>query len=835
MSARWIYFFKDALPDGAEPRAMLGGKGASLAEMTRAQFQVPPGFTIVTAACRWFYEHQEKWPAELIDELVAYMARLEEATGRTFGRGEKRLLVSVRSGAAMSMPGMMDTVLNVGRGNDAWAELKRCIDTVFKSWMSERAVAYRARHRIAGLDGTAVNVQAMFPSEVSGVLFTRDPNDVAADRIVIEASHGLGEAVVSGEVTPDRFLVSRSDFCKYETIKARDTATLNPEQITELCALSLRIEKHFGPPMDLEWGWAEGKFALLQSRPIKGIEQAQAALALRREEAERLRALAGTREKVWVAHNLGETLRNPTPLTWDIIKQFMSGNGGFGRMYRDLGYQPSRGVCEQGFLELIGGAIYADPERAACLFWDGLPMGYDVAELRDNPNAINRAPTKFEPDRVDGGFLWRLPRLMLSMWRSSRGLKRLRAESKKHFDDNVLPPFLEYVRSRRLQDLSKLSTSELLQELDARRVRVLDEFGCESLKPGFAGAAALSELEGFLQQLCGPQAGSQIAASLTTALDGDTTLEQDELLAAVARGEKKMADFIEKNGHRCPGEMELMQPRWREDADYLEGVVTQLRSSKEASLEERHAKRMIDQRNASKSLPGVLERNGGSALQDEIESALRDARALLAYRESGKHFLMQGYELIRLVLIELGRRWELKDDVFFLRLDELAQFESKRDELKAALPARKLRWEAAKKLSMAERIDSRDLASLGLPPKVEAQGGALSGATLSAGVGEGTVRIVFDPSEARDLGTDYILVCPSTDPGWTPLFMRARGLVVERGGVLSHGAIVARDFGIPAVACPGATTLLRAGERVRVDGNAGFILRLEKEAACSKP
>lgn len=838
MSAPWIYFFTDPLSDGADPRAMLGGKGASLAEMSRAQFHVPPGFTIVTPACRWFYEHKEKWPPELIDELVKFMARLEEATGRTFGRGEKRLLVSVRSGAAMSMPGMMDTVLNVGAKSDAWAELKRCIDTVFKSWMSERAVAYRKRHRITGLDGTAVNVQAMFPSEISGVLFTRDPNDASAERIVIEASHGLGEAVVSGEVTPDRFLVSRSDFSKFETVKARETPTLNAAQIAELCELSLRIEKHFGPPMDLEWGWAEGKFALLQSRPIKGIELAQATAALRKEECERLRALAGSGEKVWVAHNLGETLRNPTPLTWDIIRQFMSGNGGFGRMYRDLGYQPSRDVCENGFLELIGGAIYADPARAACLFWDGLPMGYDVAELRANPNTINRAPNKFDPERVDGRFLWRLPRLMLSMWRSSRGLTRLRAESKKYFDDIVLPPYLEYVRSRRVQDLTKLSTPELLDELKARRVRVLDEFGCESLKPGFAGAAALNELESSLQQLCGPTIGSQMAASLTTALDGDTTLEQDELLAAVARGEKNMSDFIERNGHRCPGEMELMQPRWREDSDYLEGVVKQIRSSKEPPLEERHAKRVAEQRATSKALPSVLERSGGSSLSEEIDACLRDARALLAYRESGKHYLMQGYELIRLVLLEFGRRWELKDDVFFLRLDELAEFESRRDELKASIPARKLRWEAAKKLTMPESIDSRDLDSLGLPPKVEAKGGALSGAGLSAGVGEGTVRIVFDPGEARDLGADYILVCPSTDPGWTPLFMGARGLVVERGGVLSHGAIVARDFGIPAVACPGATTLLRAGERVRVDGNAGSILRLEAEkeaAACSTP
>lgn len=145
---RWIYAFTEMLPPGLEARALLGGKGAGLAELTRAGFTVPPGFTITTEACRWFYEHYETWPPELEGQVREQMAGLEAATGRTFGAGPDRLLVSVRSGAAVSMPGMMDTVLNVGATDDAWTELVRCINAVFRSWMSERAGAYRARHHI---------------------------------------------------------------------------------------------------------------------------------------------------------------------------------------------------------------------------------------------------------------------------------------------------------------------------------------------------------------------------------------------------------------------------------------------------------------------------------------------------------------------------------------------------------------------------------------------------------------------------------------------------------------------------------------------------------------
>jgi pyruvate,water dikinase len=127
---------------------------------------------------------------------------------------------------------------------------------------------------------------------------------------------------------------------------------------------------------------------------------------------------------------------------------------------------------------------------------------------------------------------------------------------------------------------------------------------------------------------------------------------------------------------------------------------------------------------------------------------------------------------------------------------------------------------------MPAAIDSRELDQLGQPRSYESAA-ELKGEAVAAGVAAGTARIVFDPREPRDLGANYILVCPSTDPGWTSLFVNARGLVVEKGGVLSHGAIVARDFGIPAVVCPGATKRIKDGSKLRLDGNRGMIHLME--------
>ena len=191
---------------------------------------------------------------------------------------------------------------------------------------------------------------------------------------------------------------------------------------------------------------------------------------------------------------------------------------------------------------------------------------------------------------------------------------------------------------------------------------------------------------------------------------------------------------------------------------------------------------------------------------------------------------MMGYEVIRNVICELSSRWDLGKGVFFLHLDELGRFEDERDMFHKEIEQRKTRWQSARRLDLTGVIDSDNLDELGIPQEYEAAT-ELSGDGVASGVSTGVARIVFDPREAVDLGTGYVLVCPSTDPGWTSLFVNAKGLVVERGGILSHGAIVARDFGIPAVVCPNATSRIQDGDRIRVDGNKGDITVIEESEA----
>ncbi len=904
-----VFFFGDGACEGdPERKDVLGGKGASLADMSRAGLPVPPGFTISVQCCEE-YHATGGWPVGLEDEVRAYMARLERSTGRAYGRGQSPLLVSVRSGAARSMPGMMDTILNCGLhpgladevedvahfwsvyeqfvrqfGNtvadipmaafdeaaedahaahlkeraaaeacialyeertgksfpvDPWDALRECIDAVFESWNNERARVYRKVHGLEHLTGTAVNVQSMFNSEVSGIAFTANPAAPTAQEIVIESAYGLGESIVSGNVTPDRFVLdSQTLEIKDEALGKKEhvmsglsrtagaepdaeAASLTPEQVQVVGRIALRVEEYFGFPVDIEWGLADGSFSLLQSRPIRGLDVARDVEAGRREEIVRLKDLASQGGKVWIVHNLSETLEAPTPLTWDIIRDFMSGDGGFGRMYRDFGYRPSDRVCEDGFLELICGRIYVDVDRASELFWRGMPLKYDHEEVLDDPRILESAPMHFEAGEADAAFLLRLPGTLVSMFRSMRRMKSARKEAITRFEEE-LTDFLEYVAGERERDLSTMSPEDLIDCLHGRVERVLTDFGKESLKPGFFGGLARAELEAKLVQLMGREQGQMLCGTLTSGLEGDSTMEQNAMLFRVAKGEETMHAFLSLYGHRAVGEMELSRPRWREDDAYLRTVVENQAISEEHSPAHLHRRNRERREQAMRDLPAMLAEWGGSFLSEHILHLAREAQALLPYRETGKNYLLMGYELLRDVIRELGGRWGIGSDAFFLQLHELPEFDSDRERLEEAARERKVRWQAFQRLDLPDVIDSEDLDDLGLPRQIEAAR-EMEALSLSPGVVTGTVRIVFDPLEARDLGDDCILVCPSTDPSWTALFTTIKGLVVERGGVLSHGAITARDFSIPAVACPDATAMIADGARVRVDGDRGHI------------
>lgn len=876
-----LFFFPGSIAAEGHPEVdVLGGKGINLCKMSSAAFPVPPGLVVTTSAYREFVTHNRldtkiretlgaltvHGPEEIDAASVSIRAAFEQGAiperlaeqlvaGYENMRPDRKdgaLPVAVRSSATAedlqeaAFAGQQDTYLNV-RGKDS---VLKAVKSCWGSLWTARAITYRMHKGFANADlALAVVVQQMIHSEASGVIFTANPVTGARDEIVINAAWGLGEAIVSGKVTPDTIVVEKtSGAVKSEEISEKVVMTVHTDDgidereitgekrhgkvlddahIARLAEIARKVEKYYAAPQDLEWCLAEGEIYLVQARPITSLPpeplKEELVEAVRVEEVERLRGLAGNRQKVWVIHNLAETVLYPTPLTWAIIKRFMSGDGGFGRMYQDFGFQPSRRVKEEGFLELIGGKIFSDIDRAPELFWEGMPVKYDVQEVLADPAVLETAPSTFDAEQADETFLLRLPRTVWGMIGSHFRTKKARKEALDRFDVDALPAFKAYLERARSARLDQLTFPELVAELKRRVAYVMDDFGKESLKPGFFGGTALGELRALLDQILGPQDGERVTQILTSGLEGNSTLEQNTLLYEVIHKRASREEFIKRYGHRAVEEMELARPRYREDESFFSQL-----SATMANVGEDHAPQALHQRNVEKRLQtmqelmGILTPMGGSSFYEQVRDLAEEAQKLLPFREVGKHYLMMGYETIRSVIVELGRRLDVGGDVFFLNWEDLDALEGKRAGLADELERRKMKWRCYQRLDLPDVIDSKELESLGKPRVFEHQS-QLKAASLSSGTFTGTARIVRTPSEAKDLGPECILVCPSTDPSWTALFTVIKGLVVERGGVLSHGAITARDFGIPAVACANATNLIRDGARICLDGERGSI------------
>lgn len=798
-------------------RAEFGGKGAGLHALAAAGYRVPPGFTLSSAFCRSYFEGGREAPAGLREALDAGLGRIEEFSGGKLGGDDSPLRLAVRSGAAVSMPGMMDTVLGVSSRE----ELDSAVLKVFDSWSSDRAETYRREQGILGLEGTAVTVQVLCPAEAAGVVFSKAPG--AEDDLLIEAVSGLGESLVSGEVTPDSYRLSRSSL---EVVGEQSSGErlLGLEALGELAGLSLRLEDEFGYPVDVEWAWAEGELWLLQVREIPGAAAGEGL----EDELRRAAGLLG-KDGLLVRHNLDETLSNPAPMTWDIQSEFMSGRGGFGTLYRLLGFSPSARVDHEGFLELVGGRIFADPERYAGLFYSRGILAYDNTELQSRPASIEEPPRLWKTrDASPPDLLRTLIEMLCSSSKAQRGRDQVLDE----FLAGELPRFEAWISDERSVDLAKLGVDELYETLEARIGRVMDDFAPKVLKLSFYSSLALDEFEDLMERCLGFQRGAAESRALLGALDGDLAVEQALGLIEVGKSASALQDFLDRFGHRCGKEMELEEKRWWEEPEKVKALGQEMARSEEDFLARRAA--LSDHRAAVELEVLELLRLDHPDALEPFRELLRETRALLPWRENGKFYWMAGYDLIRRVLVELDERLGLEGNVFYLDRRELKEvLDSSEEGLPGALEdsfsrRRKFRRDL-RSLQVPELISASSLADLGNEAGKNTGGAAgeavagevLRGDGISAGSAKGKIWVCSSPRQKPPFEGPYLLVAESTDPDWTPLLAAAGGLVVERGGSLSHGAIVCRDFGVPAMVIEGAGRRLDTGVDAFLDADAG--------------
>jgi rifampicin phosphotransferase len=772
-----------ALDDpGAEP-AVVGGKGASLARLVRAGFNVPPGFCVTTGA----YQDQVVPAAEI---AAAYA-----------GLGDD-VPVAVRSSATaedrpgMSAAGQYDTYLNISGEAALLDAIKRC----WASLGSERATEYRARR---GTDDVsmAVVVQAMVPADAAGVLFTADPVSGARDRVVISANWGLGESVVAGEVTPDVAVVRGGALLSYQTgtketmttssgsvrtpAARRGARVLSAEQAVTLAATGLAIEKLYGQPMDIEWALAGGEFSVLQARPITGPTEAWND------------SLDG--DYLWSNGNVGEAVPDVmTPATWSFAEVFMP------RMM----FPPNLGTY-RGYGR-IGGRFYVNVSMSMAL--ESLVGIWPRRFVTLLSPVLGQLPPASDIPRP------RLPRRLVIRMLATVISKALTARANAKRLPSLLAAFPGRCDELRAS-IERAADAAALASLWPGQVRPLIVEAADALTAAGSRTTALLTVPGQLSALVGEADAALLLSGGELASLGPVIG-----LTRLASGEIDRDTFIREYGHRGPHELELSTPRPAEDPAWIDEQLATVGDAA-AMLARQVAARAVawkrlDHAKAAKARPLVA----------RWAPIARD-------REAARSEVVRTAWVARAWVRRAGELTGHGDDLFFLSLDEVAAVLRGDAAPLTALTGRRASYETYRGLppypplirghfdpvGWAAGRSSAGRSSAGSLP-VESVESVVRGFPGSAGIVTGTARVLRDPSEAGQLRDGEILVTTATNVGWTPVFPRAAAIVTDVGAPLSHAAIVARELGIPAVVgCRDATTAIRAGDQLRVDGSAGTV------------
>ncbi|MBN8218725.1 MAG: phosphoenolpyruvate synthase [Spirochaetes bacterium] len=871
---------------------LVGGKGANLGELAASGFPIPDGFCITTEAFAAYVQANELdgMIARAISSMVpddpssargAGEAIREAFVGGTIPPDLRREIVSawrhcgmdhayaVRSSATAedlpdaSFAGQQDTYLNIRGESSLLEHTVAC----FASLYTERAIVYRAKNRMTQNVRLCVVVQRMVQADRAGILFTADPVSQRRGTTSIDAGYGLGEALVSGLITPDVYRVDARGGTILErrigekalaiqalpeggtverpvTPDMQRAQVLTDAEILELSALASLVEAHYGKPQDIEWAFEGSRLFLTQSRPITTL------LPLPED------LLRDSRLRLLLSFNYLQVMTDPlSPLGVSVLRHVAAGTVGYDgdpeslpativighRLWFDASEPLSLPMLHHRALPILAKMI--DPALAA-----------RIAEVTKRPTFVRT------PSRATRRIVRRLARRIFLPTLMRVGWNLL-----------VKPPTQFLPDAVRAQQTTRAATDEALARVGEPRgilaaVNIALKQGLRHSVPVIGPlllAAKISQAQ-LERQFRGTTHERDVAAlerglagNVTTAMDlavgdlCDVALSHPALRTHVEHGGTLVTEalrqieggadflqarqvFLESYGARGAGEIDLARPRlWEDDATLTNIVRGALARKVPGDHRVRHAALAQEAALAVSRLEAAVNHGPFGALKvRQLRRRAAVLRAGLALREHPKESLVEILWRVKKHLLALGEtlseRGAIADreDVTILTLSELDAVERgalARPELDTLISARRQSLERARSLPCPPVLTSegeivsvaRDLSSL---PR-----GALVGMAVSSGVVEGVAHVIHDPGR-EVLAHGEILVARATDPGWTPLFLNTAGLVMEVGGVMTHGSVIAREYGLPAVVgVEGATARIRTGQRVRVDGDRGIV------------
>jgi pyruvate,water dikinase len=843
--------------------AVVGGKGALLGELSRIEgIRVPAGFCVTTDAFERILAEAPSIDARLNrlprlkpddrDEIGALSAEIRtalerivvpedvvSAIRRALARLGDQAAYAVRSSATAedsptaSFAGQHDTFLNVVGSAAVLQHVSQCWASLF----SERAVIYRLRN---GLDHRniqmAVVVQHMVFPQAAGILFTADP--VTSNRKVasVEAGFGLGEALVSGLVNPDIYkvrdgeVVDKAVTTKRVAIHASPTSgtaeqaieperqqqpVLTDDQIVRLAQLGRRIEAYFGHPQDIEWCQVDDAFQIVQSRPITTLFPIPAA------------SDADNHVYVSVGHQQMMTdAMKPLGLSfWQLTAlRPMSVAGGrlFVDVARDLSSLAGRTrLAALGRSDpLIGDALQTVLERGDFIppvpddGPGGAPAATPTAPIETNPAIVAELSERNQESiailkrdiRTRSG-----PALLDFILEDIQELKRIL------FDPQGLQVIMAAMQSsgwlnEHLQAwLGEKNAADTLTQ--SVPYNITSEMGlalldvADVIRPHAAVVAFLQHVE------------------------DDSFLDELPTLAGGQEAQDAIQTYLDRYGMRCAGEIDITRPRWSErPTTLLPTLLGNIENFEPGAGEARFEQgRQEALEKEEELLAGLRALPDGEQKAEETKWMIDRVRAFSGYREYPKYGMVSRYSIYKQALLEEAERLlkacvlREKEDIFYLTFQELhdvVRIHQVDDQL---IRQRKDAFESYRALTPPRVLTSDGEVITATYKRDDIPAGALLGLPVSAGTIEGRARVILDMAQA-DLQAGDILVTAYTDPSWTPLFLAIKGLVTEVGGLMTHGAVIAREYGLPAVVgVEQATGLIRDGQRIRVNGTDGYI------------
>ncbi|MDK4700658.1 phosphoenolpyruvate synthase [Rhizobium sp. CNPSo 4062] len=823
--------------------SLVGGKAANLGELAKVEGVVVPAGLCVTT---------DVFSAVLAGspEVGAAIGRLDLALG---GEGatnavlcaEVRLLIE-RLTVPKSVVASISALLAEGGGAAAWAVrssataedmptasfagqhesyLSLCgigaiVDAVRRCWASlftERAVTYR-RHNGIGHGGIkmAVIVQQMVSADASGVMFTADP--VSGDRtiVAIEACAGSGEALVSGSVIPQGFRLRGAQVVE---TAAGDCAILAAEEARDLAAVGRRIQAHFGCPQDIEWCLSDGAFQIVQSRPITTLFPVPP-----HDDGKRHVYLSVGHQQM-----MTDAIRPLGLSFWQRLAARPMHEAG-GRLFVDVTEQLASPASRAALMVMLN----RDPLIRSAV--DALlERGFVATRPEQDANASASAPKavgeKNTATNLDPAIVGKL------IAQSEMAVEEARLHLAAKSGNELFDLIADDLAALKRQLTAPQSTQVLMAGIEAmwwlndHIAEWLGETGVadtlsQSVDNNITSRMGLDLLD--VADAIRPHAD---AVSFLRQFDGSAPLSDLVKVDGGPEAFEAIDGYLAKYGMRCAGEIDITRTRWREKPAVLVPMIL----ANIDRFQPGEAKRRFDAglARAKAAEQDLLSRlralSNGEAKAAKTKDAIDRMRAFIGYREYPKYGWVCRLDLHKQAMLREAQKLvdsgvlNRTSDIFYLRFDELREVVRTGQADHDLILARRAEFAAYERLASPRVLTSDGEALFGDFKRDDLPAKALPGLPVSAGSVEGRARIIRDLA-AADIEAGDILVTAYTDPSWTPLFVSIAGLVTEAGGQMSHGAVIAREYGLPAVvAVQDATRRILDGQRIRVDGTNGVI------------